>query len=469
VLDDGANSGSSLNKLLYLLKERDAQVVAALVIEDKLDDAARFALQSTWGSAGEDRQGTRLLFLHRSPHVQPDPIEGRCDACGLLWAVGVLQYRPGQRLPFIREAYAHILEAPVWPPEGEEISKRQKSLMEIDQTYPASTQLNRLLQHHEDELKRRKKMPDAIVRDMLPQLRAQGLAETIQDLHEFWVERVFLWIDPEDQVRIGQEISGSPSAVLSRLLGLLRTAQRASHFEELLRRLALSLDEEPELALARYADVTEHILRVVMHQRNRLAWLQAAIAATSDASCEAIKALHGELLALSTQLPFQPQRPAGKLQAFVLPGEVLLDNPSAETVSSYDRNEGWKLDCADGYSVVVGGVTHPLEPLTAFTIALAVVKGRLFTSEATRIYKEAMRIQPTKGKHRFETICGRAEQLPLSTLVQSGMQSRNTAGRREEHCLQAVSGVGVVVWRDDGTAPWMQLTSLARRLPALTP
>jgi hypothetical protein len=307
-------------------------------------------------------------------------------------------------------------------------------------------------------------MMDVILKDTLPQLRAQGLSRALGDLDDRWFERVLLWLGSEDLEAIRDLDLRSRSHRASLAIGKLGLARTAADFEQALRQAIDLLDSDAALGERRYADLTEHVCRAIVRRRGQAPWLRAALRATAHPVSPALITLHHELVALSAQVPFLPGSPSGRLRAFVVPNDVFFENADRGMLRPYRQGDRWVLDLASTpFELVAAGVPHEIDALTGMTLALTVLRRRLFTSEATSFYQQALGLPRSRGQHHFDRICRRTASPPGSYVVDSGKEARDTPARRAENCLRLTYRAGILIWRDDNTQPWATLTTLAGR------
>jgi len=451
VIDDGLNTGQSLMALLELLQERQVVTKAVVVWEDKMPQPVRRGLMAALaaGAYRPDKRAIQVYSLHRSQPLDVTFLDsGSCR-----------RHREAQLLRLIRsngtvDAQARKALEPyesgeVWDGEGA-AGRGTRDAIDVDPSVPAGEQLNRLLAHYDSLLAANHRLIDSAVQDFLPVLRHEGLTEHLGFLDDRWLRRVVPWLEAEDlQEAEGVIRTRLPDPAVAIGTARLTHAMSGAAAANALDRLAELEAQDPQALRGWHQDILRALVYCLAGAEHLSSWIRRDEAGLVTGGPIAVQA-RGILAALRADFD-TPAPEAASLVVWDVQRRRLVYDPPAEFVEAAEKR-GWVLDVSARALRHGGDQFQPLAADEAIILATALVRGKLFTKQATDLYWAFPNVRGRR-RQRFSTFVKRVERwsargsdLPL----QAGIEARpTTADHREENFLSRTSEGAVVVWRED--------------------
>ena len=230
VVDDGMNQGNTIVALVHGLRTRNFKVVAAIILEDKLDDLGDYTVQAVCSV-----EEIELLSLHRSPPISR-VTEANCPGCRVQDAARVMNVPNAGRPAFATQAYQALSTHVVWRSAARSRRDRSRAtdLLELEESCDVVDGFNALLRHQQ-EIAAAPRAMDTMVRDALFEGGARHVHDTVTRLDAAWRERALLWLTTAEYQQLGEDLPDDASA-LSVALGRLKHSATISQFSAELER-----------------------------------------------------------------------------------------------------------------------------------------------------------------------------------------------------------------------------------------
>jgi hypothetical protein len=465
-LDDGANTGQSIQDALVQLGMSGRRVVAAVIVEDKLPEIRHKALEILCQEGGAFAEEVRLFFVHRSPEATLISIGGRCKACELAWLHGLLG-DASMKPAFARHAHDGLRSEIALPGSGDRTARQGRAVVSIDPKTGPAEQINALLAHHKaEDLDSNIPLMDTIVRDFLPELRSNRFSTQLALLEPQWLERVFTWADPKDFAEF--ELSDDePCLNLSLAIQDLRHATDAPAFAKRIGEVLTQIDQDPALGERVYRDVLEHACIALLATDTPEIWLQAALRGGRHGKTEPALALVADFQLLAKRVVSAPR--LGVVNAFYAATDKLSEHPTGAVISRMLQTPA-VIDLRGPIprAMLNGGLIE-LDLRTAATWALAVIDTRLFTSGASNFYK---RVFPSEFRNEtngadtararrkfFERVWRTLHEAPGMPLY----ARKQRRGAQEQFALLRADEPCAILWINDGRVLGQMLTERAKK------
>lgn len=464
-LDDGANTGQSIQDALVQLGMSGSRVVAAVIVEDKLPEIRHKALEILCQPGGAFAEEVRLFFVHRSPEATLSSIDGRCKACELAWLHGLLG---GAANPpaFARHAHDDLRSESVSPGSRAQLTKQGRAVVSIDPNMGPAEEMNALLVHHSPEdLNANIPLMDMIVRDYLPELRSSGFAAQLDLLEPQWLARVFTWADPKDFAEC--DLPDDARLNLALAIQDLRHATDSAAFALRLSEALTHIDRDPSLGEEVYRDVLEHACIALLATGTPEFWLQAALRTGRHANSEPTQALLADFQLLAKRVVSAPR--LGVVNAFYASADKLSENPTGSVISRMLRTPAViDLRGPIPHAILNAEVTE-LDLRTAATWALAVIDTHLFTTGASDLYQRVFAAEFQSESNGLATARARRKffQRIWRTLPEApGMPlyaRKQKRGAQDQFALLRTDVPCAVLWNNDGRGLGQMLNERARK------
>lgn len=455
VVDDGMNRGDSVVDMFFELERRGFRVLAAIVLENKIDERGNYKVRSVCVARGQPGSPIRIFSVHRAPSI-PRSYRGACLACEVQEAVRLMA-GPGRRPTYATKAYASLTSHRVWPGPSEATAGRPTGVLELDDGCDPVDGWNQLIWHHRDIAKAPRAM-DTMIRDALLELRHTDLTTELQRLDLAWRERALLWLSSEELQTQAVHMPAEPGCQLSLLLGSLTHAKTLAAFGFILRNVVNVLATEPALGEQRYMDLVHHLLRATQSRPVPGEWLHVALQVLGGSSSLALRTLHSDIETLNAEIAGRTAAGESHVRAVRWPSGEVLRDPARGTVQRSLKRE-WLLDLRGAQARLIDrGDEFVIKDRTdAQTAALAIVSRRpVFTPTVTTFFHEATGVSRREAQHAFETMLKRLAQTPLGAIATAGSAPRK---QRLEKTLSMTDRPGLLIHYEDGDSVSRALTN----------
>ncbi len=447
IFDDGRNRGEALIDMVFEVEECGFSVVAAVVLEDKLDKRGKFVLDRVT----EHDVKIRVFALHSAvAHVRAN--RASCLAHEVQDAARLMARGKADRPAFALDAYGKLSTDHVWPPRSKEHRAGHASaLLELEPNCGVSEQWNQLLLHHQ-RLTSHTRAMDTIIRDALLEFRTFNIVQCLAELDPAWRERALLWLDPRERIGLPPEVTRPRSCRLSFRLGALVAAATIPEFLEMLELVVEDVEADHDLGERRYLDLALHILRAVLSRQDPEEWLRVGVHALAGCSAPALSVLHEDIRTLSTEFAGRSHQ-RSKVLAFPWPRGDSIEDPSDEDIEELSRDM-WTLDVrGTTASLADNGTTHVVDRHDALTVGVAIKLRRpITTPDVTQYFRDAARMQRRTTRRRFETTLRRLRHPPLNAIASDNHDVRLPGDKRK---LSILDRPGFLICYEDGD-PFMR-------------